>query len=60
MDIAAMKENDKMKKRSWTPAEKAGIRRCSVRSLEYDMNAARLGEFKTMNTLIKTQKLQPG
>jgi hypothetical protein len=49
-----------MNKKSWNPVEKAGIDRCPVRSLEYDMNAAHLNECKTMNTLIKTQKLQPG
>jgi hypothetical protein len=60
MDTAAIKESDKMIKRPWTAVEKAAIYRCPVRSLEYDMNAAHLSECKTMNTLIKPQKLQPG
>jgi len=60
VDTAAIKENNKMNMRSSTPVEKAGIHRCPVRSLEYDMNGAHLNECKIMNTLIKTQKLQPG
>jgi hypothetical protein len=59
MDTAAMKENDEMNKRPWTPVEKAGIHKCPVRSLKYDMNVAHLNECRTMNNLIKTQKLQP-
>jgi hypothetical protein len=57
MNSAAIKENVKMEKRSWTPVEKARIHRSPVRSLEYDMNAAHLNSCKTMNTLIKTQNL---
>jgi len=33
VDTAAIKENNKMNKRSSTPVEKAGIHRCPVRSL---------------------------
>jgi hypothetical protein len=60
MDTAAIKESDKMIKRPWAPVEKTGKYRYPVRSWEYDMDAAHLSECKTMNTLIKPQKLQPG
>ena len=60
MDTASIKENDKIKKRLWSPVEKAGIHKCPLRSLECDMNAAHLSECKTMNTLIKPQKLESG
>lgn len=59
MDTGAIKENNKMEKRYWTPVQKAGIQRCPLRSLEYDMNAAHLKGCKTMNTLIKAQNYCP-